>query len=193
MLKVAEVFRSIQGEGMNAGIPMTFVRLQGCSIGCVWCDTKYTWDKAGGVSMSVADVLSLCVDRWVCITGGEPAQHDVEPLAEFIDSLKKLRKMVCVESSGVGSLDAISKANHLVISPKRHMVPSAKALEWADEIKVIVCDKSDIEYALSLGFNDWIRLQPVSQSKSATQLCLAAAAEHGLRVSLQLHKFIGVE
>lgn len=193
MLKVAEVFRSIQGEGMNAGIPMTFVRLQGCSIGCVWCDTKYTWDKAGGVSMGVADVLNLCVDRWVCITGGEPAQHDVEPLAEFIDSLKKLRKMVCVESSGVGSLDAISKAHHLIISPKRHRAPSAKALEWADEIKVIVCDKSDIEYALSLGFNDWIRLQPVSQSKSATQLCLAAAAEHGLRVSLQLHKFIGVE
>jgi len=193
VLKVAEVFRSIQGEGMNAGIPMTFVRLQGCSVGCVWCDTKYTWDKAGGSSMSIPDVLNLCVDSWVCITGGEPAQHDPDLLLEFIEALKSAGKRICVESSGIGHLEAITEATHLVISPKRHMPPDRHAILLADEIKVICCDESDVAYALSIGRNDYIRLQPVSQSKSATQICLAAAAQHGLRVSVQIHKFLGVE
>lgn len=193
MLRVAEVFRSIQGEGMNAGIPMTFIRLQGCSVGCKWCDTKYTWDKAGGKSYDVPELLELCLDRWACITGGEPAQHDQESLFELILSLKSAGKKVCVESSGVGSLDSIFAADHVVLSPKRHCLPTKEAFDLADEVKIICCDKTDVEYAISLDCVDKIRIQPVSMQKKATELCLQAAAEYGFRVSIQIHRLIGVE
>jgi len=193
VLRVAEVFRSIQGEGMNAGIPMTFVRLQGCSVGCVWCDTKHTWASEGGHPYTFEDLISLCVDRWVCVTGGEPAQANPVILSTFISRLQTIGKMVCVESAGVGSLAGISGADHIVISPKRHLPPAPEAFAMAHEVKVICCSIDDIRFALSLEVGDRLRLQPVSMSKAATAVCLEAARDHGVRVSVQIHKFLGVE
>jgi 7-carboxy-7-deazaguanine synthase len=100
--RVAEVFHSIQGEGVTAGAPAVFVRLQGCSVGCVWCDTKYSWDADGG---RPADVEALVeeVGRFSCsrvvVTGGEPLESSLfEPLA---DALLSRRLNVEVETSGV--------------------------------------------------------------------------------------------
>ena len=75
--RVAEVFYSIQGEGVTAGLPAVFVRLQGCTVGCVWCDTKYSWDAAGGRAADVDGLLreaSAYPCRRVVVTGGEPLE-----------------------------------------------------------------------------------------------------------------------
>src|SRR5690348_12062123 len=75
-LRVAEVFRSLQGEGPSAGTPAHFLRLQGCDVGCHWCDTKYSWDATGGHDSPVADAFTelraLGEAPLLVVTGGEP-------------------------------------------------------------------------------------------------------------------------
>jgi len=75
--RVAEVFASLQGEGVTAGLPSAFIRLQGCSVGCVWCDTKYSWDPAKGEARDVEtllrDVKAIGLSN-VVVTGGEPLE-----------------------------------------------------------------------------------------------------------------------
>jgi organic radical activating enzyme len=76
-MRVAEVFYSIQGEGVTAGLPAVFVRLQGCSVGCSWCDTKYSWDPEAGSAVEL-DALVEEVSAYPCrravVTGGEPLE-----------------------------------------------------------------------------------------------------------------------
>jgi 7-carboxy-7-deazaguanine synthase len=78
--RVAEVFYSIQGEGVTAGLPAVFVRLQGCSVGCVWCDTKYSWDPEAGNAVEL-DPLVEEVSAYPCrravVTGGEPLESPI--------------------------------------------------------------------------------------------------------------------
>ena len=76
--RFAECFFSIQGEGATAGVPAVFVRLQGCSVGCGWCDTKYSWDPAGGREQplgALLDEVAAFPCRRVVITGGEPLEE----------------------------------------------------------------------------------------------------------------------
>ncbi len=76
-MQVAEIFYSIQGEGVTAGLPAVFVRLQGCTVGCSWCDTKYTWDPEAGSAVNL-DALVEEVSAYPCrravVTGGEPLE-----------------------------------------------------------------------------------------------------------------------
>src|SRR5713226_7503377 len=89
-LRVSEVFASVQGEGVSVGTPSVFVRLQGCSVGCVWCDTKYSWAASGGYETTldalVAQIASLNVEN-VVITGGEPLEHPA--FASIVSALKE--------------------------------------------------------------------------------------------------------
>lgn len=76
-MQVAEVFYSIQGEGVTAGLPAVFVRLQGCTVGCSWCDTKYTWDPEAGSAVdldALVEEVSAYPCRRVVVTGGEPLE-----------------------------------------------------------------------------------------------------------------------
>src|SRR5262249_57082920 len=78
IVRVAEVFCSIQGEGVSLGLPSVFVRLQGCSVGCTWCDTKYSWDPKKGHALSLAalvDQVRIAGPENVVVTGGEPLEH----------------------------------------------------------------------------------------------------------------------
>ena len=100
--RVAEVFYSIQGEGATAGLPAVFVRLQGCSVGCTWCDTKYSWDpKAGSVVElhKLVDEVSAYPCRRAVVTGGEPLES-----ALFVPLLRALGGRgfsIEVETSGI--------------------------------------------------------------------------------------------
>lgn len=191
-MRVAEVFRSIQGEGLNAGLPMTFVRLQGCTVGCLWCDTKYSWAKEGGEEMNLNAIIEKCEDEWVCITGGEPAQ--CEP-GGLIGKLQEAGKKVCLETSGVGDFASVAGANYITLSPKAHAeIKDHRFFSHADEIKVVVCNASDIDRASNYQTQGLgpILLQPVAGSNSALKLVLDAAMQSGFRVSLQLHKFLGL-
>jgi len=108
-IRVAEVFRSLQGEGPSLGIPSTFVRLQGCTVGCAWCDTKYSWAAEGGKAMAWQALLdSVALGREqqidnVVITGGEPLEHPDFP--RLVQAIRRLGLRIEVETSGVTAPD----------------------------------------------------------------------------------------
>jgi 7-carboxy-7-deazaguanine synthase len=101
-IRVAEVFCSIQGEGVSLGFPSVFVRLQGCSVGCTWCDTKYSWDPQKGRALSLAalvDQVRVASPDNVVVTGGEPLEHPA--FAPLVLALHDAGKRVEVETAGV--------------------------------------------------------------------------------------------
>lgn len=132
--QVNEIFSSIQGEGKFAGLPSTFIRLQGCTVGCHWCDTKYTWG-AGGTKMSVEDIIKKVIFKNVVITGGEPTLYNLDPL------IKELwGRHIQLETSGQNNLKGHCAPNWITWSPKRQL-DFRCALEHpfpVDEIKWVV-------------------------------------------------------
>ena len=99
--RIAEVFLSIQGEGPTAGMPAVFVRLQGCSVGCAWCDTRYSWDPAAGREVALDDLVeeaSAFPCRRCVITGGEPLESSL--FAALVQALKPRGFTLEVETSG---------------------------------------------------------------------------------------------
>lgn len=130
MLRVSETFLSLQGEGLSAGVPAHFLRLQGCDVGCAWCDTKYSWDAAGGAAMepaaAVAALRALGEAPLLVVTGGEPLAHP--GIGELLAMLAAQWPRVEVETSGIAA-PPLRRANvAFQHSPK---LPSATP-RWAD-------------------------------------------------------------
>ena len=102
-LRVSEVFLSLQGEGPSAGTPAHFLRLQGCDVGCAWCDTKYAWDAAGGRGVELTalwdEARALGSAPLVVVTGGEPLQHPA--FAAVLELALEHWARVEVETSGI--------------------------------------------------------------------------------------------
>jgi 7-carboxy-7-deazaguanine synthase len=100
-VRVAEVFYSIQGEGATAGLPAVFVRLQGCSVGCSWCDTKYSWDPEAGSAVdleTLVEEVTAYPCRRVVVTGGEPLESQM--FAPLVEALGTRGFIIEVETSG---------------------------------------------------------------------------------------------
>jgi len=100
-LRISEVFVSVQGEGASAGTPSVFVRLQGCSVGCAWCDTKYSWDPERGRTTTLERLLAevaAAAPANVVVTGGEPLEHPA--FAPLVRGLARLGRRVEVETAG---------------------------------------------------------------------------------------------
>lgn len=220
--KINEVFESIQGEGSFTGLPSIFVRLQGCPVGCPWCDTKHTWsldsqlERSAPVVMtekgesphwfnhSIEQLLSLFTEqnyraKHVVITGGEPCMYDLIPLSS---RLIELGYSVQIETSG--TYEVLTHENTWVtVSPKVNMPGGrevlASAMQRANEIKHPVAMEKHIEELdqtlklLEGRVKPLIYLQPISQQKRATDLAIQVCIERNWRLSLQTHKFIGIE
>ena len=141
--RVNEIFDSVQGEGYTTGRWCTFIRLQGCTVGCEWCDTKYTWGK-GGTEMDAEDILEKVTSHTVVITGGEPLLWDLDPLIWRLRDDRK--RFVILETSGQEYYKGILKADYLVWSPKEKLKYSCPGAFYkiADEVKWVV-DKA-LEY-----------------------------------------------
>lgn len=214
---VNEVFETIQGEAGFTGTPAVFVRMQGCGVGCPWCDTRNTWasdvvegtvddlferdGQSGGVSVDVDGLVNQIASRFrarhVVITGGEPLE---QPLEQLIDALLALNYRVQIETSGTAS-QVVRAAVFVTLSPKVGM-PGGRVVQpdmmlRANEIKMPVGRQRDIDtlqQVLSMPRDPSaeVWLQPISASKPATELCVSAATRYGWRVSLQTHKFLGV-
>ena len=149
-LPINEDFVSIQGEGTHTGIKMYFVRLQGCTVGCHFCDTKHSWRPETSRNMTETEIVRRALESgtdWLCITGGEPAEHDCRALI----SLARIHRLnIQVESSGIGNIRQF-KDTHLVISPKERFTRKKNTnlvsiVEYAKELKCVVCSLDDMRY-----------------------------------------------
>ncbi len=205
MLTINEIFHSIQGESTHAGRPCVFVRLTACDLRCSWCDTPYAFHE--GQKMSVDDVVGR-VREYGCdvveITGGEPLlQNEVYPLMQ---RLLDEGRTVMIETGGHLSVDRVPDAVIRVIdvkcpgsgeSEKNHW-PNLDHLRPTDEIKFVIKDRADYEYARDLvttheltGRCAAVHFSPVHGVLDPKQLAAWVLAERlEVRVQLQLHKYI---
>lgn len=144
--QVNEIFTSIQGEGLRMGVPSTFIRLQGCTVGCSWCDTEYTWKK-GGTSMDTGTIISQVKGRNVVITGGEPTLHNLD---ELIYRLRSSGRYIQLETSGQQWLKGDLLPDWITWSPKENLKWNApeQYLTLSDEVKWVVDEALSLEKVL---------------------------------------------
>src|SRR5690606_2514311 len=140
-----EHFYTIQGEGFYQGRAAYFIRLGGCDVGCVWCDVKESWDAASHPHMTIEQMLAevkKTTANLVVITGGEPSMHNLEPLTK---SLKAAGLQTNIETSGAHPLTG--DWDWVCLSPKKFKAPLSENLPLANELKVVIFNKSDFEWA----------------------------------------------
>jgi 7-carboxy-7-deazaguanine synthase len=196
VLPVMEHFYTLQGEGYYQGQAAYFIRLGGCDVGCVWCDVKESWDAAAHPLLSIDEIVlnvKQTPARIVVITGGEPLIHDLE---ELTNRLKQCGFRIHIETSGSspisGTLDWIT------LSPKKFKEPLPEVLPHANELKIIVFNKSDFiwaeKYASCVSSLCKLYLQPEwGKAALVTPLIIDYIKHHPQwQLSLQTHKYINV-
>lgn len=195
-LPVMEHFYTIQGEGFHQGRAAYFIRLGGCDVGCVWCDVKDSWD--GGkhplhtIEQLVAAVKATPAEM-VVITGGEPLMHNLDALTK---ALQDGGLETNIETSGSSPLSG--QWNWICLSPKKFKAPLPEVLPHANELKVIVFNKSDFEWAEQHAAltnpKCKLYLQPEwSKADKMTPLIVEYIKSNPKwELSLQLHKYINV-
>lgn len=159
-MRISEIFYSIQGEGVFTGVPMVFVRLQGCPFRCVWCDSVHTWDNKDGVEMSLEAVMEKVATfptKHVCITGGEPLAQPRE-FKSLANALKKQGYWTEVETSGGYELPMDAPIDSWVMDIKcpgstmerYNKYGEVSRLREQDQLKFIVADRKDFDFALGV-------------------------------------------
>lgn len=219
--KINELFETIQGEGTFTGVPSIFLRLQGCPVGCSWCDTKQTWDVELSDQTDLATILAKTEDNpsWteltstqiinmlkeqgytakhMVITGGEPCMYNLTPLTE---ELEQHGYRCQIETSGTYPV-LTSENTWVTVSPKINMKGKLPVLEEAlmraNEIKHPVGTNKDIEQletlldGVTLLDDVTIALQPISQKPRATELCIETCIKRNWRLSIQTHKYLAI-
>ncbi|MBL0679287.1 7-carboxy-7-deazaguanine synthase QueE [Aeromonas dhakensis] len=219
---INEIFQTIQGEGVFTGLPAIFVRLQGCPVGCPWCDTRHTWvvdparevgvqavldcsnESDGWSKMSTAQILASFQQlgyqaRHVVITGGEPCLYDLQDLST---ALIAAGYQVQIETSGTSEIQT-DERTWVTVSPKINMKGGlpvlVSALERANEIKHPVATERHVEELDALLVTARLRddvviaLQPISQKPRATQLAMATCIARNWRLSIQTHKYLDID
>ena len=217
MLKINEIFDTIQGEAYFTGTPATFIRLQGCPVGCNWCDTKHTWNEGvEKLKIEIDEMLHKTKDspkwsevsekqivkivkklkpRHFVITGGEPCSQDIFELTRLLASVGTVQ----VETSGTHTVNVYHKT-WVTVSPKVDMLGGLEvlnsALLRANELKMPINGLNDVKnlqkLVKKLNYGQLVWLQPVSQEPKNTELCVEAAKNNNWRVSIQTHKYLGV-
>ncbi|MCC8368137.1 7-carboxy-7-deazaguanine synthase QueE [Xenorhabdus sp. PB61.4] len=218
---INEMFQTLQGEGVFTGVPAVFIRLQGCPVGCSWCDTKHTWEKEADKQQAMENILvkSQDSDTWgaatpeqiinlftrqgytarhIVITGGEPCLYDLRPLTE---ALENAGYQCQIETSGTHAIHCTDKT-WVTVSPKVKMRGGYKvlpeAMNRANEIKHPVGRERDIESLddlltmLDENNRPIIALQPISQKEEATRLCIETCIARNWRFSMQTHKYLNI-
>ena len=222
MLAINEIFETIQGEGVFTGVAAIFVRLQGCPVGCPWCDTQQTWelreqdqvspsqmimktgDSPAWTSMAEGDVLAMFhqqgyTAKHVVITGGEPCMYDLRALTAL---LHEHGYQTQIETSGTFEVRC-HKDTWVTVSPKLDMPGGlevrADAMARANEIKHPIAMQKHIDALDALLARcpampgTTICLQPISQRSRATELAITTCRARNWRLSVQLHKYLAIE
>jgi 7-carboxy-7-deazaguanine synthase len=191
-----EQFYTIQGEGYHQGKAAYFIRLGGCDVGCVWCDVKESWDASKHKHYSV-ESLQLAVREakanLVVITGGEPLMHQLDELTHALQT-KGIKSNI--ETSGSHPLSG--KWDWICLSPKKFKAPLPEILPLANELKIVIFNKSDFEwaekYAALVNINCKLYLQPEWDKRDiVTPLIIDYVKENPQwQISLQVHKYLNV-
>jgi organic radical activating enzyme len=196
LLPLMEHFYTLQGEGAHTGKAAYFLRLGGCDVGCVWCDVKESWDAQKHPLVSVEDM-----GNWVAatkapiavITGGEPLLHILDKLTETLQT-KGIKTHI--ETSGSSELSG--QWDWITVSPKKFKAPLASVLAVANELKVVVFNKSDFDWAEKhaalVPSHCKLYLQPEwDQSEKMLPLMIEYVKLHPQwGISLQTHKFMQI-
>jgi 7-carboxy-7-deazaguanine synthase len=195
-LPLMEDFYTIQGEGSFQGLAAYFIRLGGCDVGCVWCDVKESWDASAHPVVPVKDIVSRAKHSGadiVVVTGGEPAMYDLSSLTR---ELKEVGLRTHIETSGAYPLTG--KWDWVCFSPKKFKAPKPSVYGLADELKVVVYNRSDFawaeEFAANVNPECKLYLQPEwSKEKEMLPLIIDyVKANPRWRISLQVHKYLNI-
>lgn len=195
-LPVMEHFYTLQGEGYHQGRAAYFIRLGGCDVGCVWCDVKDSWEAGKHPLMSVEELVGFVEKtpaRLVVVTGGEPLMHD---LGELTRQLRAAGYETNIETSGAYPLSGTW--DWICLSPKKFKAPLPGILPLASELKVVIFNKSDFDwaekYAAMVPASCRLYLQPEwEKSAQVTPLIIDYIKSHPRwELSLQIHKYINV-
>lgn len=195
-LPVMEEFYTIQGEGYNMGRAAYFIRIGGCDVGCFWCDSKESWNEQMFPPIDVDKVILNAKNEnadTVVITGGEPSLY---PLEYITNQLQSNGIATMVETSGAHELSG--SWDWICLSPKKYSPPKASIYNKANELKVIIKQKSDLSWAEAnadlCDENTLLFLQP---EWSVADEIMPVLTDYIMRnpkwrMSLQSHKYMGI-
>ena len=194
-LPLMEAFYTIQGEGYHSGKSAFFLRIGGCDVGCHWCDVKESWDFQKHQLTPIKNIVENVVDNVenVVITGGEPLMWNMDLLTK---ALKSKNKKTHLETSGAYKISGIW--DWFCLSPKKNKLPTDQAYTQADELKIIIYNKHDLEFAESCAKNVkkdcLLYLQPEWGKR---EVSMSLVVEYIMqnpkwKISLQTHKYLDI-
>ena len=195
-LPVMEAFYTIQGEGFHQGRAAYFIRLGGCDVGCFWCDVKESWDASLHPQLGIEEIIEgakLYPGRLAVVTGGEPLLHNLD---ELTSQLHAAGFETNIETSGSSPLSG--NWDWICLSPKKFKAPVTENLPHANELKVVIYNKHDFEwaetYAAQVSPGCKLYLQPEwEKAPLVTPLIIDYIKSNPKwELSLQLHKYINV-
>lgn len=195
-LPIMEAFYTLQGEGFHQGKAAYFIRLAGCDVGCIWCDVKESWDENLYPLQTIEEIVSNAKEnpsRLAVITGGEPTLYNLKTLTSV---LQKEGFQTNIETSGSSPLTGTW--DWICLSPKKFKPPLPGILKKANELKIIVFNKSDFlwaeNYAAEVSENCKLYLQPEwSKAEQTIPMIVDYIKAHPRwQFSLQMHKYIHV-
>ncbi len=204
-LKINEIFYSIQGEALYAGMPCVFVRLTGCNLRCVYCDTCYAYDEGAGMSIDeIMEKISAYPCRLVEITGGEPLCQEAAP--RLIGRLLDAGYTVLLETNGSMDLGSVDPRCIKIMDIKcpgsgasqKNNLNNLKYLSSCDQVKCVITCAGDYEFAKNILRSTILSDQsiPVLFSPASNMMAPATLAEWiladglNVRLQLQLHKIL---
>ncbi len=195
-IPVMEHFYTIQGEGIYTGVPAYFIRLAGCDVGCVWCDVKASWQVIPDQIMNIKDLVEQAQQSkssLAVITGGEPLLHD---LTNLTSQLKEAGFRIHIETSGAHAITG--QIDWICLSPKKFKYPLEANYQQAHELKVIIYNKKDFDWAwqeaAKVAPNCQLLLQPEwsKREEMTPQIVEYVKQNPQWQISLQTHHYLKV-
>jgi organic radical activating enzyme len=195
-LPIMEAFYTLQGEGFHSGKAAYFIRLGGCDVGCVWCDVKDSWDANAHPKVAVGELLNNAKDNpgaLIVITGGEPLMYNLDNLTAV---LQKENFKTNIETSGAHPLSG--SWDWICFSPKKFKEPLPEFYEDAHELKIIVFNKSDFDFAEKhaekVNKDCILYLQPEWDKRDQMMPLIVDYIKENpkWRMSIQTHKYLDI-